>query len=597
MNANTFSNGTFSYIPDEQIVPDKYENRKKGSFRNMPNIPLFGQIGQRSGYTTYKTSSSVTQFKYECSNVSLEGQNSLAFDDGELKLLDSQGNTITSLDLSEANGYPITAWNTGSLTINAHEAKLIDGIEFGKLLKESWFQIPDMYFEHGLAEDDQWNDYVNVSFILRCNIGLDLREYIVKTSIKKGESNLPLVDRVNQLLEKIGIGDSLKASIEESIDADGSIHHYLVFRSYVEGYDFIVADLRFSNIEIVLTSLMTSISSSASQPVGSTENENNVVFGDGKTLASTVPHNDTEGNEPPTALGHYDRDWRTLYLQETANHFYQVEMGGDPVDLGQYDNTGVIDNDSSEDSVSDSSEDSVPDSSTSVPEDSSTDDSSVITKIPATYVIVEENKFLSVPAFKYWNGAARCWFFTASMPDDSSNASSLLLNHVSDTITSYDPFAVWLSETDEYEDWGREVNEKTVDPSRDVILFAKREVDVYAGERNEAERMKMRAWLRFNSEKPEFVFRDDDLGIVEEVIIENTPVRPCIDLHIHNPHIGMYRYLDYVTENGMWTPFGSFYGVITNPDTDDKDVKNLANSVFIYNPNGFAVKVNYFIAS
>jgi hypothetical protein len=57
----------------------------------------------------------------------------------------------------------------------------------------------------------------------------------------------------------------------------------------------------------------------------------------------------------------------------------------------------------------------------------------------------------------------------------------------------------------------------------------------------------------------------------------------------------MYRYIDFVEQNQDWTNIGQFYGLITPADLPDSNIKHLANSVYLYNPNEFAIKINYFI--
>ena len=57
--------------------------------------------------------------------------------------------------------------------------------------------------------------------------------------------------------------------------------------------------------------------------------------------------------------------------------------------------------------------------------------------------------------------------------------------------------------------------------------------------------------------------------------------------------LGLYGYLEWVESNNMWTNIGPFYSIITSADNPDDNIRNFANSLIVFNPNDFPVKIDY----
>lgn len=87
----------------------------------------------------------------------------------------------------------------------------------------------------------------------------------------------------------------------------------------------------------------------------------------------------------------------------------------------------------------------------------------------------------------------------------------------------------------------------------------------------------------------------------KDIINENDVwVEDPHDSHYRDTHIelasksmGMYGFLNWSWENDNWVKFGQFYGLITQADDENTNIKNLHPSVFLYNPNNYPVKVNF----
>jgi hypothetical protein len=61
--------------------------------------------------------------------------------------------------------------------------------------------------------------------------------------------------------------------------------------------------------------------------------------------------------------------------------------------------------------------------------------------------------------------------------------------------------------------------------------------------------------------------------------------------------LGIFKYMDYVTENHQWLKIGQGYMALGADDDPQSVIKNLLNSVMIYNPNSIPIRIKYLIFS
>jgi hypothetical protein len=514
----------------------------------MSATNLFGQY-----YNNLGKNKKYQGISYNCASAT-SGENTFQFKDGEAVLVDSNGEAITKIDLSKINSGPLTSYTTGSVVINPGEVKLIEGIEYGKLYKEIFFEVPNIYIS---SLEDAWPYLTNVKFTILLNVDLDLREYDVSTTVST-DNKVSIVDRIQKLINEIGAEGNIEVFVEAIEDEHGTTKTYLCFKSLVLGYDFIITEFMFFNHRIVKGDKNEYVEAPISSDVLDeiAEAEDNITFSDSTSFTSA--YETSTGlvlDEDESMVGHYDNlDDPENPL--SADHYYDGWPGfvGTVTEDNAYEFNGG-------------------DSDGNNPGEDVEDDDTTI--LPKMEILAYSDKSLDIPAFKYFNGAARVWVVVPEWPlNVEGGIYSLKLNHVRDHVTIFEPSL-------EAECKG---------------LYEAREIDVYAGERNEVERHNLKEfkyWLGDN-----FAYMDSDNGTVTEVHhAKDTCDCPEIKLEIHNPHIGMYRYLDYVEMNDLWTSVGDFYGLVTNDDTDDVDIKNLANSIFLYNKNEFPVKVAYLICA
>ena len=61
--------------------------------------------------------------------------------------------------------------------------------------------------------------------------------------------------------------------------------------------------------------------------------------------------------------------------------------------------------------------------------------------------------------------------------------------------------------------------------------------------------------------------------------------------------IGLFRYLQWVHENGLWNKVGESYMIIGNDDDPQSHDLNLPTSLVVYNPNPVPIRIKYMIFS
>ena len=61
--------------------------------------------------------------------------------------------------------------------------------------------------------------------------------------------------------------------------------------------------------------------------------------------------------------------------------------------------------------------------------------------------------------------------------------------------------------------------------------------------------------------------------------------------------VGLYRYMQYLNENDLWLRVGEAYMIIGAKDDYQSKIKNLQNSVLVYNPNPLPVRIKFMVFS
>ena len=555
---------------------------------------LFGQYySNKSNISTGK----YQNYDYVCSNADDGNNNSVIIDDSKVELVDPAGNNIASLDLSQVRANPILEHKEGSFILRPYETAVLDGLEYGKTFKKMFFIVPEEIPADYL---DDWRRYINVDFTIVYESGFDTKEFNI-TTVFHEETKEDIVDRINFLFEKLGLKDYVVADVEIVTTINGNEINYFTFTSLKEGYDFLIVDFKAHTIdynyyfneeenERVVVDLETDkdtliygntdLTDSSTiyieenenveedlygslQSVGITEMEDNVTFQDG-----TV-YNENEGY---SRIGSFD-DADEPQTEDSAEHYhYEGDYMVSDDNIGGLYGIGEV-------------------------TEYETEEGYPVFTIKGKEFDIERCRHLEIGALKYPNLAARVWFLVPEYPTgNDAQSCSILLNHVSDSILSFFPVCTRETLPD---DMDSSVGESTEEYEYRDYLYEKRELDVCVRKKDEKERRLLSYFKEFMSGF-EFGYLDKNNGAISMVVYDlNADECGCgCRWHHLNPHVGLYGYLDHVQMAGKWNKVGQMYGLITEAeDAENSCIKNLANSILLFNPNEFPVKINYFVAS
>lgn len=87
------------------------------------------------------------------------------------------------------------------------------------------------------------------------------------------------------------------------------------------------------------------------------------------------------------------------------------------------------------------------------------------------------------------------------------------------------------------------------------------------------------------------LFSNDD-----KEICHITPDTDYMGLSLYidvNEIIGMMQYMQFVNDNNLWTSIGDFYAAIGKPDNVQEKPRNYPTSVLVYNPNNVPIRIKY----
>ena len=537
----------------------------------MSTTPLFGQYYNNSAQSTYQDSN------YRCSMQTYEDENMVVFGNKTLELRDSNDNLISSVNLGNINVSGISEWASNSVVVNPSESILLPGLEYGKSYETICFRIPDNIILYNGFEN-----YLNAEFDIFFSTNFKLRSYHIRISLDN--SNISdICSRINQVISGASISPTINVSLKTL-----SISHYIVFSSTLEGYEFNIKNFtiypvwqtsEFPDSPFLTCYDFEDASRSALLSSGIKDSitwaENNIQ---GETTYTILTGN--------VATGYYGHE---NLVDKDASIYYQTSDSS-------MDSSTIQPVDSSDSSVSeiilDSSSLDEIDNYFNHFKDASLLDSSLSSlldiygdKCTYGYGITDDDA-LRINPYRYPNGAGQIWMIIPDYPSDISTDSAYIkINHVSSQLPLF-------------------YDSGTIDSSTGETLFKKQTVNVIATEKDEMEKYNISS-LKL----PVFTLSDTSTDITPEVLenisrIWQSSYTVNYDSSVSDSStneteiykIGMYKYLQEIDSAGLWTNVSQEYSLITAKDDPNSNSKNLANSVFIYNPQVYPVKVIYFTA-
>lgn len=199
----------------------------------------------------------------------------------------------------------------------------------------------------------------------------------------------------------------------------------------------------------------------------------------------------------------------------------------------------------------------------------------------------------SVFPFKYPNGAFKGILVKVTYPKFNDDAiagyqRSLKINHIRDYIYVYKPISECSS------DGTISVNDS---------LYEKIKFDIIGSYVN-PEEINNNGWIEggiyftnsaMNLGSSNVNSNNSDNGWISAIGTNYNTNTWISGVANYENQLGLYGYLKWVEANDMWTNIGPFYSIITSDDSPNNNIKNFANSLIIFNPNDFPVKIDYLI--
>ena len=527
---------------------------------------LFGQY-----YDSAKSKSQ--DVDYVCNSADDANSTSLSVNDDAVTITDGNGNTLQSLSLSSLLVKPVTQYALNTVVLNPQEVKFLAGLEYGASYMRQCFLLPDNI--KGITNLMGWETYLSLEFDILYTVNLQLEDYHVKVSMPTEETPTALTARIDNILSDMGI-----PATAEWMTYDDK--YCLVFTSSTAGYDFRVSDVK-------LNLLLTDDGYSGSPFDGIYE----YFDEDGNPVEATYLVKDDEGNFLTDEEGNYidelgDKVMRVLkfviskdgmspaelkIIEDAENDIKSIwdRINSMTTSYGTYDREALR---SLAQLFHYDGEDEGSDEDDGLPED-------IGFRIPGEWLPMNmpEDESMRLGAYKYPNGASRVWFIVPEWPDseDDDAKKCIWLTHVKDEVDIY-------SETEDCEEGH----------------YVKHRLPVVGMEKNEKERRNIRHF--YVSENLD-EYTDRYGTVIRKNVTKTEEDRctcpdecPCKLLEAKDDHIGMYRFIDWASENDLWMKVGQFYSVIGPDDDPEDESKGFSRSLYLFNPNDYPVKVCYLTA-
>lgn len=603
-------------------------------------------------YQLYSTDNSVTDSGYKCTSSTDESDTSFDISGTEAQITDSNGDILASVDLSSIHAAGITQYNVETKILQPKSAYLLQGNEYGETYKSQFFKIYDFIYK-----TENYSDYINLKFDIlykqknkKCNIHIDT--YAIR------ETYGSVTSLVQQQLNKLKVPITCTIRTLDDEESSDSTIDYINFQSSEEGYDFIVrnviltpilnsdstksgsndefSDSPFNEPEVTTDLILELLNKYKPTYVNADDNSslnsNNYnincdIYKKFLTLGNTITDDFNLfvyelGIIKKYFLPCFDEDGTLIFKKKLediiAVKYSEIYKKYFTCPLCYY-NPYTIYN--------------------------------ILTDLK-DYIFTQKNA--SGPSYcyedlnkrinniKYPNGALRGIVLIPNWPtDDDYEYSVLWVNHVADHLEICEPVSV--SSLNQYFNGNVTSNRKarlfekifaTVKINALISDEKQQYIEDYDnlplnditsndGFTNSFDNLYEAGYDDFNyvnknfNRNPVDYNRDNwnsgyseihnpDLYIEnntdDEDIWENNPNKTDIrylDSHENIPekYVGLYKYMNYLSNNDLWLRIGDAYMIIGKDDNKETKTKNLLQSLLVYNPNDIPVKVKYIIFS
>ena len=529
---------------------------------------------------------------YVCETAANADGNSFSISDSEAVIQDSNGDTLSSVDLSSIISKPVYEWETQNKILQANTSYILEGLSYGLSYESLYFYIPTE-----LTNIESYNEYCNVEFDLTWTINYQEKDvHIDTTNYKMTDiygNRKSCWDLVQKIINELNVPITVSIEeVENDIEIDGISEHYEVkFTSTALGFAFIIRNLRvnpiiasedypnspFVKASIKVQDVLDSIIAIKPYPINPEDPDNPIDSSEGQyevdcNLYVYILDHAEEGLEnldnPNDSVYKYPNyDYKDVY-----NVFYHLK---ESTGLSYLEDNGEL-----------------------------------VYKLP---LIISK----IVYPIKYPNGAMKGIVIIPIWPSSvDSQVLSLRYTFVKDFITEYVPIQVKysaLNSSDENSDWVTGYEDSS------VIVFQREDKEVRIGTKidqelsSKADKSKIyrltknnvistnydNEWISGRTPTEDFFVFHENIEDIPEDETWNGPEDDLFYRDTHKSHpkesIGIYKFLEYITKENLWNSFSQGLMIISNPDSENSNEKNQIPSMIIKNPNDFPVQIKYMV--
>lgn len=530
-------------------------------------------------YNLYSKSNNVASAGYTCRSAVDEKDTSFDIINSEGVISDSNGKELANIDLSNMHADGITQYNVETRILQPNSCYLLQGQEYGLSYATYYYIIPKE-----IVETKNYEKYVESDFDIIYN---KFCPQSIHISVKADGEN-SFVDLVNDDLENANI--NVRVSLQQLKNECGENREYLVFLSQAEGYFFCITnnkltplfqseDYPYSPFTTEIIGLKNIIYDFIMQfhpvQIGEKYDESTYEVNcelytwflyNYQSAINTLP----EFNEALQILNEiYTGEHTSEEIDKMIDEINALLLNT-PYDLPiiskyDYNNLVIIKN--------------IIESINAIIEE---------TKYHYHELYwLKEDKYKRIPIMKYPNGAFRGIAIIPEWPTNNESeyeTSSLYIHHIKNYVTLY---------------------KHTLDGNYVPKKYGILSNALLTDEQN-----------IFKHCYNNFSNLSCSCGCINSIPDGWNDV---LNIDMHNPQtnlqseeplymgqncypkrsdvIGLFKYMQYVFDNDLWTKIGKGYIIIGNKDDFQSHTKNLINSLLIYNPTNVPIRIKYIIFS
>ena len=193
-------------------------------------------------YQLYSRSNDVTNSGYACSSSIDENDTSFDISNNEAQITDSNGDVLASLDLSEIHADGLTQYTSETKILAPHSAAILQGNEYGETYKSQFFLINKIFYNI-----EGFENYCNLKFDILYKQKGKLNNIHVDTKcIRKTYGSF--VELAQIQLNQLKLPITISVKVYDDTDSSNSVLQYINFQSTLQGYDFLIRNVMLTPI-------------------------------------------------------------------------------------------------------------------------------------------------------------------------------------------------------------------------------------------------------------------------------------------------------------------------------------------------------------